>query len=84
MRVRRRASPVLQGEARRRALCRSYTNVLVHRGLIVRTRCAECGHRWVQAHHPDYDDPWHVVWLCRDHHGRVHGRRPNGRVALAA
>lgn len=25
-----------------------------------------------QRHHPDYDRPEDIVWLCRYHHGRYH------------
>jgi ribosomal protein L34E len=34
----------------------------------------------VQAHHPNYDYPLQVVWLCSRCHSRLHGvsrRRPN-------
>lgn len=26
----------------------------------------------IQAHHPDYNRPNRIVWLCRKHHRRVH------------
>ncbi len=30
--------------------------------------CEEVGER----HHPDYDKPYEIVWLCRKHHRAVH------------
>lgn len=74
-----RRTHVLTGLELLKARCRAYTNVLVHRGVLKRTPCATCGHRRVQAHHPDYRKPRRVVWLCRDCHGKIHGHRPRGR-----
>lgn len=36
--------------------------------------CAEpaCKTKKVEGHHPDYDRPLDVVWLCKKHHGEVH------------
>ena len=33
--------------------------------------CFECGQK-SEAHHPDYDQPLDVVWLCPAHHKQVH------------
>ena len=33
--------------------------------------CFICGHR-AEAHHPDYDAPLDVVWLCSPHHKQAH------------
>jgi len=65
MRQNRPKHSELPDEARRRANCRAYTNVLVRRGKLVRTPCAFCGADEVQAHHEDYADPRAVVWVCR-------------------
>ncbi len=46
----------------------------VKNGNIVRQPCRDCGHPVVDAHHPDYDKPLDVVWLCRTHHNREHSR----------
>ena len=32
----------------------------------------ECEHRRVVGHHPDYDHPLQVVWLCQAHHKQAH------------
>lgn len=40
----------------------------IRRGDLVRQPCVVCGHEKVLAHHPDYDKPLDVVWLCPKHH----------------
>ncbi|MCF6099825.1 hypothetical protein [Mesorhizobium muleiense] len=42
------------------------------RGLIIQEPCKECGSLDAEAHHPDYDKPMCVDWLCRLHHRHVH------------
>lgn len=44
------------------------------RGLIIQEPCQECGDPNSEAHHPDYDRPMDVVWLCRAHHKAEHRR----------
>jgi len=34
----------------------------------------KCGDSETVGHHPDYDKPLEVIWLCRGHHMRAHGR----------
>lgn len=41
------------------------------RGKILPMTCIVCGKK-AEAHHPDYDAPLDVVWLCPDHHREVH------------
>jgi hypothetical protein len=33
--------------------------------------CLECGAK-AEAHHPDYDRPLDVIWLCPPHHKQTH------------
>jgi hypothetical protein len=33
--------------------------------------CFSCGEK-AEAHHPDYDRPLDVVWLCSSHHKQTH------------
>jgi hypothetical protein len=40
-------------------------------GKIAKLPCFCCG-KLAQAHHPDYDRPLDVVWLCIKHHSEVH------------
>ena len=41
------------------------------RGKLERQPCWVCGEK-AEAHHPDYDRPLDVVWLCSPHHKEVH------------
>jgi len=43
----------------------------VQKGLINKTECIVCGGE-SEAHHPDYDRPLDVVWLCHHHHKEAH------------
>jgi hypothetical protein len=52
-------------EQRRRGNARSLAGVYQRRGVLVRQPCRDCGTRRVQMHHPDYERPLEVVWLCR-------------------
>ena len=61
-------------EQRRKAICRSYTKVLVSRGHLDRGRCRDCGSDEAEAHHPDYSDPRTVLWLCRPCHLALHAQ----------
>lgn len=52
------------------------------RGIIAKEKCAVdgCEATEVDAHHDDYDKPFHVTWLCRKHHQQWHAeRRAAGR-----
>ncbi|RWX63316.1 hypothetical protein EN780_24090 [Mesorhizobium sp. M4B.F.Ca.ET.089.01.1.1] len=46
----------------------------VKRGLVIQLPCEQCGSLDAEAHHPDYDRPMQVRWLCRLHHRRMHMR----------
>ena len=48
-------------------------------GVIVRQPCAICGDPKAEAHHPDYDLPLTVIWLCRPHHRAHHATVKGGR-----
>lgn len=54
----------LTPEERRKARCRSYSNVLQKRGHLKPHLCRDCGEKKVQKHHPDYANPRRVIWLC--------------------
>jgi hypothetical protein len=38
-------------------------------------RCSHCNrhHKYIEAHHTDYNDPRKIIWLCRPCHVRIHG-----------
>ncbi len=46
----------------------------LRRGLVQRQPCEVCGDQNTEAHHPDYDRPLEVVWLCRAHHKAEHAQ----------
>ena len=50
----------------------------LRRGLIERGRCEVCGEAQTDGHHPDYDRPMKVQWLCRKHHRELHRKQGNG------
>lgn len=43
-------------------------------GEITQERCVICGSLESECHHPDYDFPVCMVWLCRTHHKEVHAK----------
>lgn len=45
-------------------------------GKIERYPCWICGATKVHGHHPDYDQPLDVVWLCPKHHKQAHELSP--------
>jgi hypothetical protein len=61
---------------------RSKTRYLVKKGRLKKGPCEVCTApaSRCEAHHPDYDRPELVVWLCRMHHKDLH----LGRITLPA
>jgi hypothetical protein len=51
------------------------TTHAVKTGYLVREPCAFCGNPESQAHHPSYDTPLRVVWLCKKCHPLHHHRQ---------
>lgn len=43
----------------------------VRDGRLQKLPCMVCGEK-SEAHHPDYDSPLDVVWLCPSHHKQAH------------
>jgi len=63
----------LSEEEKKRARCRSYARYYLKTGLIEKKPCSVDGCTLPsQMHHPDYDRPLKIVWLCRKHHVRLH------------
>lgn len=62
----------LSAEQRKKSICRSYTRVYITRGKIQRLACEVCGSKKSQVHHPDYNKPLLIKWLCRKHHLELH------------
>ena len=64
----RRANP-------RRYLAHLYVAAAMRVGMIKAHPCEVCGAEKAEAHHPDYERPGLVQWLCRKHHQQLHARR---------
>jgi hypothetical protein len=62
----------LKGEARQRQIARSYANSYKKRGVLKPQPCQWCGRQATKMHHPDYDKPLQVEWLCDPCHHRLH------------
>lgn len=60
----------------RKNAARIATSRAILMGDLVRLPCQECGNQKSHAHHPDYDRPLFVVWLCQKHHLIAHGKTP--------
>lgn len=50
-------------------------NNAVRDGKVTRLPCSICGKK-AHAHHPDYDRPLDVIWLCPPHHKQEHKKQP--------
>lgn len=46
-------------------------NNAIRDGKVYRLPCFVCGKK-AHAHHPDYDRPLEVIWLCPKHHREAH------------
>lgn len=62
----RRANP-------RRYLAHLYVEAAKRCGILTPQPCEICGGK-AEAHHPDYNRPGDVRWLCRKHHAQLHAR----------
>lgn len=51
---------------------RNILHAAVRDGKIEKWPCQMCGCEKSEAHHPDYDSPLAVVWLCNEHHRAAH------------
>lgn len=55
-------------------MARRIANNRKNAGKLVPECCVDCGaSEGVQMHHPDYDKPLDVLWLCQDCHNKRHG-----------
>jgi len=44
----------------------------VRKGVLNKQCCEICSNEKVEAHHPNYNEPLNVIWLCRQHHAELH------------
>jgi hypothetical protein len=62
---------LLPEERTRRASARQKLTMAVRSGDVIKMPCSVCGDDNSEAHHPDYDKPLEVVWVCRKHHEEI-------------
>ena len=46
--------------------------VAIRNGSLKRKRCETCNSIFSEAHHPNYEKPLDVIWLCKKHHTEEH------------
>ncbi len=51
---------------------RQITKYAVKVGHITRRPCEVCSSTKVEVHHPDYNKPLEIMWLCKKHHAEWH------------
>jgi len=59
-------------DSRAKILVRQYTHTAIRSGKLKKEPCAVCGQEQVQIHHPDYNEPLLIVWLCPECHRKLH------------
>jgi hypothetical protein len=72
MRLNRKKHSELSYEQRIKSNARSYLNVYIKRGKIIKQPCVICADENSEAHHEDYSKPKEVIWYCRTHHLEYH------------
>lgn len=65
-----------RSENRKRAAANAAVARAVKVGTLHKLPCWVCGSEQVEGHHPDYDSPLDVVWLCAAHHKEIHLKHP--------
>lgn len=63
---------LLSPEEQQKVRCRERSQWLQKRGSLSPQPCCGCGYDGAEKHHPDYDDPYYVVWLCPNCHRNYH------------
>lgn len=50
-------------------------------------KCSECGKpqdkKTIVAHHPDYNKPLKIIWLCKHCHGNKHSKPESSMTTIA-
>lgn len=66
-----RNTAIYRAQFPKRAKANALVNRATREGRLQKQPCFVCGGKAL-AHHPDYDRPLDVVWLCQIHHKEVH------------
>lgn len=61
-----------EAEDPRKPRARAAVAKAVKNGDLIRKPCHNCDNPKSEAHHPDYNDPLRVVWLCHPCHMKEH------------
>lgn len=77
MRTNRPRHNQLTDEQKLKANARSYLNVYIRRGKIIKQPCSVCNNSMAEGHHEDYTKPLQVIWYCRECHLKYHKKRPD-------
>ena len=72
MRKTRPAHAELMPLAKYKANARAYANTYQRRGRLAPKPCVICGSDNTEKHHPDYDKPLKVIWICKSCHVEHH------------
>lgn len=59
-------------ENRLKKVCRDMTCQKIRSGKMNRQPCTICGNKTTEAHHPDYNKPLEIIWLCKKCHFKQH------------
>lgn len=62
----------LPEKEKKKNIARSYARMYQRRGKLIQKPCGRCGSENSEKHHPDYDKPLTVEWLCRPCHAEHH------------
>jgi hypothetical protein len=65
-------SKLTEEEMAHHAKAKQQVRSALRNGTLTKLPCFICGNEKVEGHHPDYDAPLDVVWLCRSHHMQLH------------
>lgn len=61
---------------------RRITSLMIKNGEIEKLSCAGCGKFESEGHHPDYNQPLLIVWLCHACHMALHNKIKESKDAL--
>ncbi len=67
-------------KAPHKIFARQVVRAAIVAGYMKKKPCVICGDEKSQAHHPDYLDPFRVIWLCRKHHDLEHLKKGESDV----
>jgi hypothetical protein len=65
---------------KRRAFAHGRVSYAMTTGILEKLPCFICGGEKSEAHHPSYDLPLDVVWLCSIHHNQLHREHRNDNL----